>query len=400
MQSGEADAGVTSKDFGNLYKTDYRLVNTNIVFQPSSLFFAFPKGSGMAAQLIERIDYRVRELKADRDSIYYQSLENWMGIGRGEKTVVPMWLIGILAGIGALSCLFIGWWFILRAQVKSRTKELTGEIARREKADEELARYHTGLEALVKQRTAELEQANIHLQEMDRLKSVFLASMSHELRTPLNSIIGFTGIMLMGMSGELDDEQKKQLGMVKNNASHLLSLINDVLDISKIEAERIEFNLEEFRLVDAVNEVVEPLLPSSKSKELEIITDIPGNITLLHDRRRVKQIIMNLVSNAIKFTDRGSVKITANINGDGRLEIHVIDTGVGIKQGEISKLFQPFQQVGASFTKKYEGTGLGLYLSGKLISLMGGSISVKSEYERGSEFISTLPLRYKEGNPK
>jgi len=266
-----------------------------------------------------------------------------------------------------------------------------------------LQEAHDILEDRVKERTSELEkksveleQANIHLQEVDRLKSVFLASMSHELRTPLNSIIGFTGIILQGFSGEITEEQRKQLTMVKNSAHHLLDLINDVLDVSKIEAGKVDLFPEEFGINDVVGEVVETLSPRANEKSLEILTDVPKVNTLFTDKRRLKQVLLNLVSNAIKFTDRGSVKITAKILNDKKLEIHVIDTGIGIKKEDINKLFAPFQQIDMSSTKSYEGTGLGLNLSRKLANLMGGDISAKSEYGKGSEFILTIPLSLKE----
>jgi len=242
----------------------------------------------------------------------------------------------------------------------------------------------------------ELEQANIRLQEMDRLKSIFLASMSHELRTPLNSIIGFTGVILQGMSGEVNERQREQLAVVRRNANHLLSLINDILDISRIEAGRAELSPEEFSLDDLVREVVETLSPAASEKGLELLPEVPEGITLFSDKRRMKQVLINLVSNAVKFTDQGSVKITARIPGDDNLEVRVIDTGAGIKQEDMDRLFQPFQQVDISLTKKHEGTGLGLYLTKKLTDLLGGAISAKSEYGKGSEFTFTLPLQYRE----
>ena len=181
--------------------------------------------------------------------------------------------------------------------------------------------------------------------------------------------------------------------MVKNSASHLLSLINDVLDISKIEAGKVELSLGEFSLDDVAREVVETLSPTASEKGLELLTDVPEGITLFSDKRRMKQVLMNLVSNAVKFTDQGSVKIATRVLGDKNLEVRVIDTGVGIKEEDIDRLFQPFQQIDVSLTKKHEGTGLGLYLAKKLADLLRGDISAKSEYGRGSEFAFTIPLR-------
>lgn len=274
------------------------------------------------------------------------------------------------------------------------------DITERKRVEEELKKYREHLEELVKERTNELEkktkelqEANIHLQEADRLKSVFLASMSHELRTPLNSIIGFTGIILMGMVGEISEEQKTQLTMVKNSANHLLSLINDLLDISKIEAGKVELSREKFQLDDVVREVVETFSPAVNEKGLALLTEVPEGITLFSDRRRIKQVLMNLVSNAVKFTDQGSVKLSARVLEGEFLEMSVADTGIGMQKESMNKLFEPFQQLDMSLTKKYEGTGLGLYLCKKLAALLGGDISVESEYEAGSQFTFTIPLR-------
>ncbi len=295
----------------------------------------------------------------------------------------------------------------LELRVEERTAELKKEIEKRKQIGDELRKHQENLEELVKERTSdleentiELEQANIRLQEMDRLKSVFLASMSHELRTPLNSIIGFTGIILQGMAGDVNEEQRKQLTMVKNSASHLLSMIDDVLDISKIEEGRLKLSLEEFGLNDVASEVVETLSSTASEKGLDLLTEVPEGITLFTDRRRIKQVLMNLGSNAVKFTDQGNVTIAARVPGDENLEVRVIDTGIGIKKEDMDKLFQPFQRVGMSLTKSYtEGTGLGLYLTKKVIDLLGGDISAKSEYGRGSEFTFAIPLRYnKEGS--
>jgi len=271
-------------------------------------------------------------------------------------------------------------------KVTASRDELDREVAERKQAEEDVKKY-----------AEQLEQANIRLQELDHLKSVFLASMSHELRTPLNSIIGYTGLILQDMVGEINQEQREQLTVVKRNANHLLSLINDILDISRIEAGKVELSLEEFSLDDVVREVVETLSPAASEKGLELLTEVPEDITLLSDTRRVKQVLVNLVSNAVKFTDQGSVRITARVLEDDNLEIRVIDTGIGIKKEDMYKLFQPFQQVGVSLAMRHKGTGLGLYLTKKLVTILGGDISANSEYGRGSEFTFTLPLRYEEG---
>ena len=273
-------------------------------------------------------------------------------------------------------------------------------IEEKRRAEEELKAYRDHLEELVTERTKELdartmelEQANLQLQEADRLKSVFLASMSHELRTPLTSIIGFTGTMLLGMAGEVNEEQRKQLTMVKTSAGHLLDLINDLLDISRVEAGRVGLSLESFRIGDVVREVAEVCLPMTNEKGLDLLTEVPEDIMLLTDRRRTKQILMNLASNAVKFTERGSVKITARLSADRMLEVRISDTGIGIREDDLGKLFRPFQQLDMTPPKQQGGTGLGLYLCKKLADLLGGDVWAKSEYGTGSEFGLVLPLK-------
>jgi len=225
---------------------------------------------------------------------------------------------------------------------------------------------------------------------------MFLASMSHELRTPLNSIIGFTGWLLMGMVGDLNEEQKKQLSMVKFSANHLLDLINGILDISKIEAGKMELAIEKFEIAEVVNDIVNSVQPLAKDKGLKLLYTVPEGIILDSDKRRIKQILMNLVSNAIKFTDRGNVKIDVKLLNNKDLEVIVSDSGMGIKKEDMEKLFQPFQQIDMSSTKRHEGTGLGLHLCKKLLDLLHGDISAKSQFGKGSEFKFIIPIEFKE----
>ena len=271
-------------------------------------------------------------------------------------------------------------------------------ISERKQIEKELKKHRDHLEEMVTERTAELEVANERLLELDRMKSMFLASMSHELRTPLNSIIGFTGILLMEMAGELNPEQKKQLNMVKSSSKHLLELINDILDISKIESGKVKLDIEKFNLTDVVHQVLKELQPLAERKELLLSVNDVDKINIESDRRRVKQILMNLAGNSIKFTDNGSVTINIALLKNKNVSIMVKDTGIGIKEDEIKKLFQPFQQMDMTSTKKYEGTGLGLYLSKKIMTLLHGEIFVNSKYGQGSEFTFTLPFKWDEEN--
>ena len=238
----------------------------------------------------------------------------------------------------------------------------------------------------------ELRHARERAESADRLKSAFLATMSHELRTPLNSIIGFTGILLQGLAGSLNEEQAKQMGMVCSSAEHLLALINDVLDLSKIEAGQLQLVVEPFDLRASIEKAVAAVRPQTDLKGLALDVDVaPGVGTITSDRRRVEQVLLNLLSNGIKFTDMGRIRVEAS-SDDGRVVISVSDTGLGIKEEERSKLFEPFSQIDAGINKRHEGTGLGLSICKRLVALLGGSIWVKSEWGRGSTFGFSIPL--------
>jgi PAS domain S-box-containing protein len=267
------------------------------------------------------------------------------------------------------------------------------DISERKRTEEELRKYRQRLELLVEERTAELEVAMEKAQEADRLKSAFLASMSHELRTPLNSIIGFTGIILQGLVGPLNEEQTKQMGKVQHSARHLLSLINDVLDISKIEAGQLKVEYEEFDMVQLMAEVENGLKPLADQKGLKLECRLAPQVgKIVSDRRRVEQILINLLNNAIKFTDQGGVYLDCGPD-NGFLLTRVQDTGIGIKREDLHNLFKPFRQIDTGLSRRYEGTGLGLNICKRLVDLLGGEIWAESGGAgAGSTFSFTLPL--------
>jgi signal transduction histidine kinase len=266
------------------------------------------------------------------------------------------------------------------------------DITERKRADEAIRELNATLEGRVAERTAELEIARDRAESADRLKSAFLATMSHELRTPLNSIIGFTGVLLQKLAGPLNDEQVKQLTMVQVSAHYLLALINDVLDISKIEAGQIEIVKQPFDMRLVIEEALRTTSPLAAKKGLSLVAAIASDVgSMVSDRRRVEQILLNLVNNAIKFTERGEVRVECRIQ-DGWLETRVRDTGIGIKPEDMDKLFQPFRQIDTGPARRREGTGLGLSICQKLVQLLGGKTGVESEWGVGSTFTFTLPV--------
>jgi PAS domain S-box-containing protein len=241
-----------------------------------------------------------------------------------------------------------------------------------------------------------LQEKNIELENASLAKDRFLASMSHELRTPLNAVIGFTGTLLMKLPGPLNGEQEKQLRTIQASSRHLLSLINDLLDLAKIESSKVELKMEPVVCQMLIEEVSTVLRTLAGSKNLNFEIAMPNHeVKVLTDRRSLTQILINLTNNAIKFTDKGSVRLQLlerEENGKSSAEISVTDTGLGIRQEDQSRLFQAFMQVDSSSTRAYEGTGLGLHVSQKLATMIGGRISFESEYGRGSKFTVSLPL--------
>ena len=236
-----------------------------------------------------------------------------------------------------------------------------------------------------------LSDKNRELRAAAEAKDRFLANMSHELRTPLNAIIGFTGTLLMKLPGPLTQAQEKQLTTVQGSARHLLSLINDLLDVAKIESGKLETNIEPTSCQNVIEDVATSLRPLAEKKGLILALEFAsGDVVLDTDRRAMSQIVINLVSNAIKYTESGGVEISLVGTPDEKqckAEIRVCDTGCGIKATDQAKLFQAFTQLDASSTRRHEGTGLGLHLSQKLAELLGARITFTSEEGKGSTFI-------------
>ncbi len=281
------------------------------------------------------------------------------------------------------------------------------DITERTQAEAALRKALAELEQRVKERTRDLSEANVKLKEIDHLKTMFIASMSHELRTPLNSVIGFSSILLKEWVGSLNPEQKENLEAIMKSGKHLLALINDVIDVTKIEAGKVDTAIEDFELHDVLSEVVSTFAKNSEAKGLTLTIEAVRQL-MRTDRRRLLQSLLNLVGNAVKFTDRGTITIGASLAGcppDEKnavplpkdypcIDIFVKDTGRGINKEDITKLFQPFTRFVSPDSTIIPGTGLGLYLTKRLVTevLKGDIMSTSSEGE-GSVFIIHIPIR-------
>lgn len=268
---------------------------------------------------------------------------------------------------------------------------LQDSLARVQQALAELEDERTHLEELVGERTAELQARNEELRDSTEAKSAFLANVSHELRTPLNSIIGFSGIMLEGLAGEVNPEQHKQLAMVNHAGKHLLELIDDVLDISRIEACRMRVVVAPVDIGEVCAQVVETLRPLADERGLYLCCEVCDDAgTLSTDPTKLRQILYNLVGNAVKFTESGGVLLKIE-RADLGAVFRVEDTGVGIPADEVERIFEAFHQVRTMVAGKPDGTGLGLAVSTGLVEILGGEMTVESEVGRGSTFTVRLP---------
>jgi len=239
----------------------------------------------------------------------------------------------------------------------------------------------------------EIQEKSHQLAEASQHKSQFLANMSHELRTPLNAILGYTELIIDGIYGQTPEKAQAVLQRVESNGRHLLGLINDVLDLSKIEAGQLKLALADYSIKDVVYNVASAVEPLATKKQLKFRVDVTPDMPAGHgDEQKLTQVLLNLTGNAIKFTDTGEVAIKVDaVNGS--FSVAIKDTGPGISAADQQKLFQQFQQADNSITKSKGGTGLGLAISKRIIELHGGSISVQSTLGQGSTFAFTLPVK-------
>jgi signal transduction histidine kinase len=278
----------------------------------------------------------------------------------------------------------------LTGSVEVPNRDEFGALATRlNETTRELAR----LDAEQRQAADVLRSLNAKLEQASRAKSEFLANMSHELRTPLNAILGFTEMLLDGLYGDVPTELKEPLADIQTNGQHLLRLINDVLDLSKIEAGRMELSLGDYAVADVVASVRASLRSLANEKGLELLTEVAPDVSDAYgDSKRITQCLLNLVGNALKFTRQGRVVVAVNRDSE-RLRFRVSDTGIGIPADQLDAIFAEFRQVDTTTTRDFGGTGLGLSITKKFVELHGGRIWVESEPGKGSTFYFTIPLR-------
>ncbi len=370
LDSGEADAGVVSKDFGHLHSADHDIVETAIIFAPSSLHFAFTRDAGPTPQLMERVDYLVRELKADEGSIYYRAMEDWLGVRPAgqEKDVIPSWVIFTLMVVLGLALVLAGVGLAQRLQVRAGTRAL---------------------------RAATMERRR--LEEMDQLKSDLLSMVSHELRTPLSTIKGYS-TMLLEYNGRLENEERnKSLESIDRATDRLVGVVDQLLEMSRMDAGLLKLEKE---LVDPAA-LIEQAVAEARLREPDqrLEADVPPDLPLVSmDVNRIRQVLDNLIDNALKYaTDAKGFTVSAR-RREGELVFCVADHGPGIPAGELQTIFDRMYRIKERQRPAVHGLGLGLSICKGLVEAHGGRIWAESQPGEGSQFYFTLPLGAQEAN--
>lgn len=283
---------------------------------------------------------------------------------------------------------------------QKRPEDIAGDWSRRPDLPGETKDSQPEVSALQAELAAArqaLAQTKKQLEDADKLKSEFIATISHELRTPLNSIIGFAKLLLNQKLGPLNEVQHTDLSVIYNSSQHLLSLVNDILDLSKIEAGKMRLDREWVSVEEIIVGVIASMYILIEGKPIELREEIEPNLPQIYvDRGRIRQVVLNVLSNAAKFTDAGSITMRVHrLNGDGRefVAFGIKDTGIGIAPEDMDKVFEAFRQVDSSVARRAEGTGLGMPISRRLVELHGGQLWVESQVGQGSSFYFTIPVQ-------
>ncbi|MCK7576417.1 MAG: response regulator [Chromatiales bacterium] len=392
VAAGAADAVVTNSFFAAHNAPLYRLRETPIVFLPTTLYFATAKGRH--GDLLARIDAHLTDWRRDGDSIYFNAMHRAMALP--PEVLVPHWASWSLMGLGVGLLLLISLSLLLRWLVEQRTRALA-------RTTRELENERAGLESQVAARTAELQRlmeemraARTLAEQATRLKSEFLANMSHEIRTPMNAILG---MLHLALRQRLAPDVQNYLIKAQHSSQALLGLINDILDLSKIEAGKLAIERVEFGLDGVLEQLTDAIGAQAERKGIEFLIryDITIPPTLIGDPLRLGQVLLNLCGNALKFTDNGEIEVALHRLDAGAtdltLQVCVRDTGIGMTPETQARLFEKFTQADQSTTRRFGGTGLGLAISRNLVELMGGRLWVEdSQPGRGSTLCFTVCL--------
>ncbi|HDQ14964.1 MAG TPA: transporter substrate-binding domain-containing protein [Sediminispirochaeta sp.] len=370
VRDGEADAAVVNRIFGVSYGEAYGLHRTSIIFNPVSIRYALPRSSPRGAELIDQLDRTLLNMKDDEESLYYRLLDKYLAGFVEERTETPLWLILLLVGVSLMLLL-----------TAAALIFLVKENHLRRRVERELRRAK-----------AEAERAN-------RAKSVFLANMTHEIRTPMNAIIGYSE--LLQRSAGLSRDERKILRTINDSGEHLLSLINEVLDMSRIEAGRLEIERNNFNLHDLLTQVSLLLKPVAEKKGMNVQLNIDENTDrwVVSDQQKIRQILINLLNNAVKYSQGREIELELRALADQKheCEILVSDSGEGISEEDHRRIFEPFEQVQEGGVAR-SGVGLGLAISRKYAQALGGELLLKKSGPQGSTFALRLP--YEPGTAK
>ncbi len=367
---GTADAVISTIFFAGRNGSKYGLRETPVVFLPTSLYFA--SGKGRNAQLLERIDANLMQWRRNANSVYFQAL--YRAMAPPPELSVPYWVQYIVAGMGVSLLLLAAATFLLRWQVKQRTARLL-------QTTRELEIERANLEAQVLERTAQLLKAKTLAEQATLVKSEFVANMSHEIRTPINAILG---MLYLALQNDLPAAVRNHLSKAQSAAHSLLGLLNDILDLSKIEASKLDIEQVEFDLEQVLEHVSNVISAQAHHKGLEFLIrhDLHLPSILIGDPLRLNQILINLCGNAVKFTESGQVELAVKghvLHGaELLLQIYIRDSGIGITEEMQARLFEKFAQADQSTTRIFGGSGLGLPICKNLLDLMGGQIWVES----------------------